>query len=170
LTWNAFDGWSSGVDHYVLQKFDAQGQLIQSYNTGTSTNFNDDTQDPDNQVYHYLVIAHPVQPTIDPSVSNTRTVIKDPNIFYPNTFTPNDDLLNDTFVVFGQYTATAEFQIYNRWGELLYYTTDISKGWDGTFNGKLMPEGTYYFKVVLIDLAGRTAERSGTILLLHKLK
>jgi gliding motility-associated-like protein len=168
LTWNSYNGWNGGVDYYILEKFDAQGQLIQSYNTGISTTFTDDDEDFVNQVYIYRITAYPNEIGVGNSNSNALTVKKDSNIFYPNAFTPNGDLLNDVFKVFSQYTSNVQFQIYNRWGELLFFTDDITQGWDGTFKGKLMPEGTYYFKASLIDLTGHTEERSGTILLLHK--
>ena len=102
------------------------------------------------------------------STSNTITVIKEPNLFHPSSFTPNNDGLNDIFKVFGQFTAQVEFKIFNRWGELLFITDDLDKGWDGTYKSNAMPEGTYVFRAYLTDQAGRTSERSGTILLLRK--
>jgi gliding motility-associated-like protein len=70
--------------------------------------------------------------------------------------------------VFGQFITTFEMRIFNRWGEMMYSTDDLEKGWDGHFKGALMPEGTYVFRANITDQAGRTFERSGTILLLKK--
>jgi gliding motility-associated-like protein len=128
----------------------------------------DDEEDFINQVYLYRITAFPTEIGISNSISNTITIIKEPNLFHPSAFTPNRDGLNDTFKVFGQFTAQVEFKIFNRWGELLFLTTDLNRGWDGTYKGNSMPEGTYVFRAKLTDLAGRTSERSGTILLLRK--
>jgi gliding motility-associated-like protein len=96
-------------------------------------------------------------------------MIKRPNIFYPTGFTPNNDGLNDTFTVFGQFVTKFEMGIFNRWGEMMYTTEDIDgAGWDGTYKGTLMPEGTYVFKATITDLTGKTFERSGAIFLIHK--
>ena len=59
-------------------------------------------------------------------------------------------------------------KIFNRWGELLFATSDISTGWDGTYRGNDMPEGTYTFIANITDRAGRTFKRSGSVLLLRK--
>ncbi|MEN9497301.1 MAG: hypothetical protein RL750_200, partial [Bacteroidota bacterium] len=71
----------------------------------------------------------------------------------PNTFTPNGDGRNDLLNVYGNYIASAEFRIFNQWGELIFYTTDHTKGWDGTHKGKAQPIGVYAYtlKVVLQD-------------------
>ncbi|MBM3404009.1 MAG: T9SS type B sorting domain-containing protein [Bacteroidetes bacterium] len=71
--------------------------------------------------------------------------------YIPNAFTPNNDGLNDTFKVIGQLTEGIRFSmvIYNRWGELIFESTDIMKGWDGTKAGKPCPSDVYSWKVVI---------------------
>lgn len=168
LSWTPYGGWENGVDHYIVEKFSEQGTLLQTFNTGLATVFTDDEEDFVNQVYLYRVTAFPVDAGLVNSTSNTITTIKEPNLFHPSSFTPNNDGLNDIFKVFGQFTAQVEFKIFNRWGELLFITDDLDKGWDGTYKSNAMPEGTYVFRAYLTDQAGRTSERSGTILLLRK--
>jgi gliding motility-associated-like protein len=62
----------------------------------------------------------------------------------PNAFSPNGDGLNDGF---GILTSTAlvkySLVVYDRWGELVFTTTEKRNRWDGTFKGKPMPVGTY---------------------------
>jgi gliding motility-associated-like protein len=65
-------------------------------------------------------------------------------IFIPNAFSPNDDGLNDIFKPFGNVTLQS-MQIYNRWGELVYESSDDAFGWDGTYQKELVHEGYYYF-------------------------
>jgi len=168
LSWTPYGGWKNGVDHYILEKFNDQGQLLQTFDTGLGTVLTDDEEDFVNQVYLYRVTVFSVEAGLLTSTSNTITVIKEPNLFHPSSFTPNSDGLNDIFKVFGQFTAQVEFKIFNRWGELLFITDDLDKGWDGTYKSNAQPEGTYVFRAKLTDQAGRTSDRSGTILLLRK--
>jgi gliding motility-associated-like protein len=169
LSWNDYTGWKNGVDHYVVEKFSESGQLIQSFNTDAIT-LVDDEEDFVNQIYIYRITAIANDAGVSSSISNSITIIKEPNLSSPAAFTPNGDNLNDVFKVFAQFTAAVEFKIFNRWGELLFITNDLGKGWDGTYKGSAMPEGTYVFRAFLTDMAGRTSERSGTVVLLRKSK
>jgi gliding motility-associated-like protein len=65
----------------------------------------------------------------------------------PNTFTPNGDGTNDEFRVV--YRSIKEFHIwvYNRWGKLVYKSSDPAKGWDGTINGRPATSGAYYYVI-----------------------
>ncbi|MFT5860449.1 MAG: gliding motility-associated-like protein [Flavobacteriaceae bacterium] len=70
--------------------------------------------------------------------------------FVPNSFTPDDDELNQTFrPVFtsGFDPYDFVFRIYNRWGEVIWESQDATIGWDGTYNGKLVETGTYIWNV-----------------------
>ncbi|MES2591258.1 MAG: PKD domain-containing protein [Bacteroidota bacterium] len=57
------------------------------------------------------------------------------DIFVPNTFTPNGDGNNDLLFVRGNEIRSLYFAVYNRWGELVFETTDMKKGWDGMYKG-----------------------------------
>lgn len=57
-------------------------------------------------------------------------------VYVPNSFTPNNDGVNDTFKVVGENLETLEFYIFNRWGELIYESHHIGQEWDGTYKGK----------------------------------
>lgn len=168
LSWTSYGGWKNGVANYHVEKFDDQGQLLQTFDTGTATTLLDDAEDFTHQVYVYRVTATAVDAGIPVSVSNVITLIKEPNLFYPSAFTPNGDGLNDIFKVVGQYTSRFEFKIFNRWGEQLFFTDNATQGWDGSYRGNIMPEGTYVFKAKITDLINRTSERSGTIVLFRK--
>lgn len=67
----------------------------------------------------------------------------DPYIFVPNTFTPNGDGVNDVLYVRGGIVETLDFSIYNRWGQKVFETNDKSVGWDGTFQGELLPNEAF---------------------------
>lgn len=168
LNWTAYVGWKQGVASYRVEKFTEQGVLLQTFPAGTSISYLDDSEDLDNQAYRYIVRAVPVDNSLPQAVSNPVIVIKEPNLFYPRAFTPNQDNLNDNFTVFGHYVVGFEMSIFNRWGELMFSTDNLEDGWDGTYLGSPMPEGTYTFIAHITDLAGRTFKRSGSVLLLRK--
>jgi len=67
----------------------------------------------------------------------------------PNAFSPNGDGLNDVFRLHPniKHVKLLNFSVYNRWGNRVFYTEDIEKGWDGTYNNKPADAGVYYYYV-----------------------
>jgi gliding motility-associated-like protein len=83
--------------------------------------------------------------------TDSVTVLWEQSAFYlPNAFSPNGDGLNDEFKAVQKYdfVNTYHMQIYNRWGEMIFETSDINRGWDGTFEGKPSPQGSYVYKII----------------------
>ena len=72
-----------------------------------------------------------------------------PYIFVPTAFTPNGDGENDVLYVEGNSIDEVYFAVYSRWGQLVFETTDLSVGWDGTFKGEALPPDVFgwYLKV-----------------------
>lgn len=69
-----------------------------------------------------------------------------PDFFIPNTFTPNGDGINDLFtIVVSNKTAIKKLKIFNRWGRVIYETSDIDKYWDGLKENTNVPAGVYYW-------------------------
>ena len=68
-------------------------------------------------------------------------------VYLPNAFTPNNDRQNDVWKAEGEFLLRFELKVFNRWGELLWETNDISQGWDGTVDGQLSPIGTYVYSL-----------------------
>lgn len=66
-------------------------------------------------------------------------------LYFPNSFTPNNDGLNDIFAPKGDNIEFISFTIYNRWGELIYQSYQPFPSWDGFFNGKPVPSGVYVY-------------------------
>lgn len=78
--------------------------------------------------------------------TDTVTIIEscDPEIIAPNAFAPGSNPPNNTFSVFpNDFVDNFEIFIYTRWGELIYQSNTLEFKWDGTFNGELVPVGTY---------------------------
>lgn len=68
-----------------------------------------------------------------------------PNIFVPNSFTPNGDGENDVLYVRGKYLVSMEFKVFDRWGELVFESNEAANGWDGTFKGSSLEPDTYVY-------------------------
>lgn len=71
-------------------------------------------------------------------------------VFIPNSFTPDGDEFNQSFqpiFTSGFDPFNFHMMVYNRWGEVLFESYDASKGWDGTYHGELVPQGTYTWKI-----------------------
>ncbi|MEO6819462.1 MAG: gliding motility-associated C-terminal domain-containing protein, partial [Ginsengibacter sp.] len=76
-------------------------------------------------------------------------------LIMPNSFTPNRDGLNDVFMVKYPFAVTYfQFSVYNRFGEKVFETADMKKGWDGTFKSEPQAVGTYVWMIKIKDLNG----------------
>ena len=165
LAWSAYEGWSAGVKNYVLEKYGLNGALITS-TTLTDLVFLDDVPDAVNQYVRYVVRAIPNDPATTAALSNELTFIKNANLYYPTAFTPNNDALNDGFIVSGQFIVKLKMTIFDRWGSAIF-STEKNEPWDGTSNGKPMPPATYVWKVDINDRAGRTFSEEGIIAIIR---
>ena len=90
---------------------------------------------------------------------------------FPKFFTPNGDGENDVWEIDGfnsDLFTIAEISIYNRFGVLLYQIESSFQGWDGRYQGKILPSNTYWFRVILNDVNGRKIEKNGSIGLIRK--
>ena len=91
-----------------------------------------------------------------------------PEIFVPTGFTPDGDGRNDVLKPILAGIARFDFfKIYNRWGQLIFSTSIINSGWDGTLNGVKQPPGTYVFMASGNDYLGNKIFRKGTSVLIR---
>ena len=87
------------------------------------------------------------------------------NVIIPNTFTPNSDGTNDVWVIKDlQYYPGCTVEIFNRYGQHLYHSLGYSRAWDGIYNSRPLPSGTYYYIINLND--GTAARLSGYVAIL----
>ena len=95
-------------------------------------------------------------------------MLNDWDIFIPNTFTPNKDGVNDIFMPVGYGIDEIEMFIFDRWGELIFNTTDKDKGWDGTLKNVLCKTDVYIYKLNIKPMGRNgTEERTGHINLIR---
>lgn len=95
-------------------------------------------------------------------------VYKGPELYVPSAFTPNGDGLNDLFYPFPVGIKSINyFKVFNRWGQLLFSSTTLYKGWDGKLQGVEQPAGIYVFMAKGVDKNGKLLTRQGTVVLIH---
>jgi gliding motility-associated-like protein len=100
--------------------------------------------------------------------SVTVTVFEGPAIYVPNAFTPNGDGHNDVLKAFPVGIATFQyFVVYNRSGQMIFYTADPQTGWDGRIAGHAQPPGAFVWVAAGIDIEGKPVIRRGTVLLVR---
>jgi gliding motility-associated-like protein len=91
-----------------------------------------------------------------------------PLVFIPSAFTPDNDGLNDVFRVLNmQGQHLLNFSIYNRYGQFIFFTADVLKGWNGTIRDIPQAPGTYVYFIKYLDLAGKPHQQKGTIVLIR---
>ena len=93
----------------------------------------------------------------------SEEIIAMPNIFSPNDDGQNDELKMSTALV----TQIERYQIFDRWGGLVFETNDLSQGWDGTHLGKRLQQGVYIYLIeARCELDGSTFKKSGDVTLI----
>ncbi len=80
-------------------------------------------------------------------------ILANGEILVPNTFTPNGDGNNDEFNILIANLKSYHIDIFNRYGSLLFSSNSILNSWDGTYKGKPVPVGVYYFIITAVDVA-----------------
>ena len=69
------------------------------------------------------------------------------SLFIPDAFTPNGDSHNNVFAAKGTNIKDFQMLIFNRWGEQIFSSNNISEGWDGTYQNRLVQQDVYVWKI-----------------------
>lgn len=116
--------------------------------TLSSTTVANPTASPTNTTTYYVTVISP-----QGCIATDSVVVNIlPDIIFPNGITPNGDGINDVWIIDNiQFFPNNVVEIYNRWGELLFRSEGYEVPWDGRYNGKELPVGTYYYVIDLRD-------------------
>jgi gliding motility-associated-like protein len=91
-------------------------------------------------------------------------VYKGPELYTPSAFTPNGDGLNETFYPFPVGIKSINyFRVYNRWGQMVFSSNQLLKGWDGKMGGVDQPSGVYVWMAEGVDKNNNLITKKGTI-------
>jgi gliding motility-associated-like protein len=177
LNWNRYKNWLQGVEGYeiyrILDNETATIKIIGNVDPTTVsfpdllTNF-----DPMKMPCYWVeAIEKPGNPYLQNAVSksNTCCVIKDPVLFLPNAFYP--DGTNKLFRPVPKFSfvnkESFRMTIFSRWGQQLFETSDIDKGWDGSVNGQFIPAGQYAYLITYKSTEGKDYKKRGTVMLVR---
>ncbi|NBX80011.1 MAG: PKD domain-containing protein [Flavobacteriales bacterium] len=125
------------------------------FGDGTGTDFVHPEHIYDSVGFYTVVLVASAQDGCTDTARITIKVRDEVIIWVPNTFTPDDNGLNDLFspVLTAGYDRDGvyEFKIYNRWGEQIFFTDQYGVQWDGTYNGEKVQMGSYNWSLRFKD-------------------
>jgi gliding motility-associated-like protein len=142
-----------------------------------------------NTAQYTSILQNPTFPYTEPGTYPVALVVKsdrgctdtlvrplvvgeDFGIYVPNAFTPNGDGLNDIFQPKGFGVVKYEMNIFDRWGEKVFSTTEFEKGWDGTMQSKndvkygILEQGSYSWLINATSVFGKSHELKGHVVLI----
>lgn len=91
-----------------------------------------------------------------------------PILNVPNAFTPNKDGKNEVFNLLNtDIQNLITFEIYNRWGQMIFQTNNLKQGWDGVYNQKLQESGIYIYRIKAITETNESIDIQGNVILLY---
>lgn len=95
-------------------------------------------------------------------------VYKGPDIYVPSAFSPNGDYRNDVLKALPVGLARFDyFRVFNRWGQIIFATSDPGRGWDGRINGIDQPNETFIWMAGGVDFKGNKIMRKGTVMIVR---
>ena len=116
----------------------------------------------------YKVIGYSDEGCVDSAFIIVKIYKTRPTVFVPTAFTPNNDGKNDLLRPIAVGIQNIDyFNIYNRWGQLLFSTRINGKGWDGRVNGLLQSSGTFVWTVKATDYNGAAYFQKGVATLIR---
>lgn len=131
--------------------------------------------DPDNGIFlpaltgtGEFIITYSI-PGVCGDVKSRQIIVEDCSedvIYVPNIFSPNGDGQNDFLFVRGTFKSL-HFSVYDRWGEIVFETTDANMGWDGKFKGKPMNPGVFAYYAIIERNDGKKIVKSGNVSLVR---
>jgi hypothetical protein len=173
LTWNPYEGWRGGVDHYEVNRLvndiaDAANPIASTV-SATYTDFLPPSLSGENIISYFVTAIEADVATPDKSVSNTVQAIRQPQVLMPNAFVPRGIKNNRFRPVMDYFVDEGNYQllVYNKWWQLVFISTDKSIGWDGKFNGEYAPGGIYYYSLKYNSLTGGSFTKTGLLLLVE---
>jgi len=119
---------------------------------------------PNENTWYYVIITSPEGcSSLD---SLYIEVNANGNIYVPNVFSPNGDGNNDIFYVHGNGIKHFNLMVFNRWGQNIFESNDVDRGWDGTLNGKELNQGVFVYSLKVELYNNEIIKKTGNITLL----
>lgn len=170
---NAFAGRDTAVVIGQRLQFNASGGVGYLWTPSTALS-NNTIQNPNatydgsfDSIRYKLIVANDVGCT-DSAYVTVKIFKTMPKVFVPTAFTPNGDGKNDYLRPIAVGISKFDyFRIYNRWGQLVYSSTDTETGWNGKIGGREQGTGTFVWLVRATDFTGKVFFDKGTVTLIR---
>ena len=113
---------------------------------------------------YYVTLSNQCQTISDSIIITDRNC----HFFFPSAFTPNGDGRNDIAHLVGDVGAVSNYKlsVFNRWGERVFFTNNVTKGWDGNYKNRKAELGTYYYQIQYTYL-GKKELLKGSLMLVR---
>ena len=163
LFWNNYVGWDQhGTKSFTLQWVDDKEKVYRSIPLGLSQSFEDLTEDTLTSLIRYRIMAEGLN---DEYVSFSNIIERKQAIklYFPTAFSPNNDGLNDVYLPKGRFVAGFKMSVYNRIGQLIFFTDDFLKGW----HGEDAMAGDYVIDVEANDALGNIVSKKLVVTLIR---
>jgi gliding motility-associated-like protein len=117
--------------------------------------------------YVLTVIDEYIQQTTDTIIVTVDTTCGSYPVYVANIFSPNGDGNNDVLYLHSQFVKEISYKVYNRWGNLVFESSDVSHGWDGRYKNKDCPEGVYFYVAEVTFVDGNSVVKKGNVTLVR---
>jgi gliding motility-associated-like protein len=161
------------IDNYLLYRGDTlKLELSELYSTYEWYNINEEIISNDAFINitdegEYYVLVVDVNGCSDYSEISIINITNRSELYIPSSFSPNADMHNELFVIYGQYIKSFNLKILNKWGELLFESNDINKFWDGYFKGNKVKQDKYIYQIDLIGDDNFPFSKTGVIQVIY---
>ena len=147
--------------------------LNYSWNFGDVYNNLDSTINPthiyNNVGYYTVTLTASTDNGCSATTHNVIQIFDDYALYVPNAFSPNSDGKNEIFKPVGEGITDYKLFIFDRWGSLIFFSDDIDKGWDGTYQAKgtdILQQDVYVWKIQVKNVKSESKDLTGTVTLL----
>lgn len=174
LAWNAYESWSGRVQGYKVYRRIDNGapDLLANLDSLTLTYIDNVSSfiESASRISYYIE-ADEGETNIygfrEQSISNEAVSEQESRVYMPNAMAPMgiNNLLKPVLVFVNE--EGYEFQVYNRWGQLLFVTNDLSEGWDGKYKGEYVPGGVYVYLVKFVNNLNQPEYLKGNVVVIY---
>lgn len=165
LTWTPYEWYRNGTDYHELEEkdltesnFELLNRLTDKFMVGFDEKLNTQTG-----IYYYRASAR-ANISGFYSYSNIVELKQAPIVYIPNAYTPNNDGTNDLWDIVPLFVKSFELRLYDRWGRLVFITTDKNKKLAATdMNGEVLPTDVYAYVLNYTGFEGSSGTRTGNL-------
>ncbi len=179
IDWTPQSSFSLATDYYRVNKVDPNtGTTLKTLADNLKNVYTYNTiglPDSEGQEIYFQIEAKPISGGITQNThSNIVRIYRPSLLLNPDAFTPNNDGVNDKFIIYGRFIQKLKMTIYDRWGSVVFYDetnnfpSNSQIGWDGfSKNGEKALQGMYIYKLEVEDTTGQVINKEGTLFLTY---